>query len=415
MSARFRILFVAEDVTLAQVVRLATLAKSLDESRYEVHFASATFDERIFAGTRFKRWELFTIDREKMMRAVKSGKRLYGPRILRRYIQADQAILEACKPDLVVGDLRWSLAVSAPLTGTPYAAVINAYWSPYAVRERFPLPEHPIVRWLGEARAAEHFPKALPFVFRHFAKPLNSLRKRHGLTPIGSLLEVLTFADHTLYLDPPELVPIEGAPASHRFLGMVGWAPDGTLPPDWGSDAKRPPVYVTLGSSGVTQSLPVIAEALASLNLDVLVATAGRVDPATLPRSVRVTDYAPGDQAAARARFVVSNGGSTTGYQALSQGAPVLGVPFNLDQYLATQAIEKAELGLHVRSGAVTPEAVVATARRLLDESHFRQNAQRLQKHFDTESACEKFHQFLEELQGPQGTVSAPQTVSTVA
>ena len=50
---RPRILFVAEAVTLAQVVRLATLARGLDPARYEVHFASARFDELVFAGTAF--------------------------------------------------------------------------------------------------------------------------------------------------------------------------------------------------------------------------------------------------------------------------------------------------------------------------------------------------------------------------
>ena len=38
---RRRILFVAEAVTLAQVVRLVTLARALDPARYDVHFASA--------------------------------------------------------------------------------------------------------------------------------------------------------------------------------------------------------------------------------------------------------------------------------------------------------------------------------------------------------------------------------------
>ena len=50
---RRRILFVAEAVTLAQVVRLVTLARALDPARYDVHFASAAFDPLIFAGTAF--------------------------------------------------------------------------------------------------------------------------------------------------------------------------------------------------------------------------------------------------------------------------------------------------------------------------------------------------------------------------
>ena len=38
-------------------------------------------------------------------------------------------------------------------------------------RQGFPLPDHPIVRLMGVERAARYFPKALPWVFAHFARP----------------------------------------------------------------------------------------------------------------------------------------------------------------------------------------------------------------------------------------------------
>ena len=50
-----RVLFVSEAVTLAQVVRLATLARALDPTRFDVHFAASHFDEMIFAETTFTR------------------------------------------------------------------------------------------------------------------------------------------------------------------------------------------------------------------------------------------------------------------------------------------------------------------------------------------------------------------------
>ena len=54
----------------------------------------------------------------------------------------------------------------------------------------------------------------------------------------------------------------------------------------------------------------------------------------------------------------MSNGGSTTGYQALAEGRPVLGIPFNLDQYLASQAIERTGAGLVVRAGLADAKTV---------------------------------------------------------
>src|SRR5438309_11465761 len=68
------------------------------------------------------------------------------------------------------------------------------------------------------------------------------------------------------------------------------------------------------------------------LGYQVLVATAGRSKLRAVPRHVHVADYLPAHLAARRAAVVVSNGGSTTGYQALAEGRPILGIAANLDQ-----------------------------------------------------------------------------------
>src|SRR3569833_1473717 len=164
-----RILFVCEAVTLAQVVRLATLARALDPARYQIHFASAAFDELIFRDTAFHRHALYSVDAATIDARVAGGRRLYGERTLARYVSEERALFAAIRPDVVVGDQRLSLAVSAAVDRVPYANLINAYWSPFAVRDGFPLPDHPIVRLLGGELAAQHFGKALPFVFTHFA------------------------------------------------------------------------------------------------------------------------------------------------------------------------------------------------------------------------------------------------------
>ncbi|HVZ88625.1 MAG TPA: nucleotide disphospho-sugar-binding domain-containing protein [Polyangia bacterium] len=374
-----RILFVAEAVTLAQVVRLATLARALDPARYEVHFASARFDELVFGGARFVRHPIRSLSPATVESRVARGARLYGGRTLAAYVREERALFQAVRPDLVVGDLRLSLAVSAPVERIPYAALINAYWSPFATEEGFPLPDHPIVRLLGVARATRYFPRALPFVFRHFARPINRLRRRQGLAELGTLPEVLTFADHTLFPDTPALVPTRGLPPHQRYLGHVPWSPPVALPAWWSRlDRERPTVYVTLGSSGRVQNLPAVIDAAASLGCQVLVATAGRARLGHLPPHVFAADYLPGELAARRAAVVVSNGGSTTGYQALAAGRPVLGLPFNLDQYLASRAVARAAAGLAVRSGQADRSRVAAALSRLLTEPSFAAEAARL-------------------------------------
>ncbi len=379
-----RVLFVSEAVTLAQVVRLATLARALDPARYEVHFAAARFDEMIFAGTTFTRHRIHSLAPDTVAARVASGRRLYGRRLLSRYVEEERALLRALRPGLVVGDLRLSLSVSAPLEGIPHAALINAYWSPQAVRREFPLPDHPIVSLLGVRLAAQYFPKARPAVFRHFARPVNALRARHGLPSLGSLADVLTHGDHVLFPDVPALVPTRDLPAHQRYLGPVLWSPPVPLPPWWGAlDPQRPTIYVTLGSSGRVERLPLVVEVAAQLGYQVLVATAGRSSlELRVPRHVHVADYLPGHLAARRAAVVVSNGGSTTGYQALAEGRPVLGIAANLDQHLAMAAIEDAGAGLLLRAGTLARKPLAQALERLVGEPSYARAAVRLSEEF---------------------------------
>ena len=129
-----RILFVAEAVTLAQVVRLVTLARALDPARYEIHFASARFDDLVFASTRFVRHPIWSLSPAVSTPASRAASAFTGGARSRAYVREERALLQAVRPDLVVGDLRLSLAISAPVERVPYAALVNAYWSPFAAR-----------------------------------------------------------------------------------------------------------------------------------------------------------------------------------------------------------------------------------------------------------------------------------------
>ena len=228
------------------------------------------------------------------------------------------------------------------------------------------MPEHPLIDWIGASRVAPHFHEALPFVFAHFARPLNQLRRLYGMRPVGSLLEALTFGDETLYPDVPELTPTHDLPANHHYLGPVLWAPSGPLPACFEALDTRPIVYLTLGSSGSLRALDHVLEAVSRLPLQVLLASAGRFRRSRLPSNVHAAEFLPGDVAARRASLVICNGGSSTAYQALAEGVPVLGLPFNLDQYLSIAAIERAGAGRALRSGSARADAIALEIDRLL-------------------------------------------------
>jgi UDP:flavonoid glycosyltransferase YjiC (YdhE family) len=396
-----RILFIAEDVTMAQVVRLAVLARALDPARHEIHFACRHFDDLVFRPDEFRRWRIDSVERSHVQKALERGKRLYDLSTLRRYARSDLDVIDKVKPDLIVGDFRLSLAASAPAARVPFAALINAYWSPHAVRQSFPLPDHPIINLVGEKTATRYFPQARPRVFAHFAKPVNELRKDYGLPPVGSLLEVLTYGDFTIFPDVPYLTPTRDLPPGQRYIGPVLWAPDVPLPPWWNQlPDDEPLVYVTLGSSGQVRALPAVLDALASLPVRAVVATAGRIAAGTLPGNVRAAEFVPGDQVARRAAVVICNGGSTTGYQALAEGKPVVGIASNLDQHLAMSAIEERGAGIRVRAGGVRASQVREAVETLLGSRSHQDQARAIAAEFGKWNPAALFTALVDEATG---------------
>jgi UDP:flavonoid glycosyltransferase YjiC (YdhE family) len=222
------------------------------------------------------------------------------------------------------------------------------------------------------------------------------VRREHGLPSLGpDLRRTYTDADRVLFADAPELAPPHSATPGHEFLGPVLWEPD-AVPPVLPEDG--PLVYVTLGSSGRERLLAAVVRAFAELPVTVVAASAGAGLPDPLPRNVIVADYLPGGAVAQQAALVVCNGGSPTVQQALSAGAPVLGLPGNMDQHLSMRSVTAAGVGLLVRSEHATPTAITRAARRLLDEPDFRLRAKEMAVRFADHDAPAAFARAVERL-----------------
>lgn len=399
-----RILFLCEHASWSQIVRSLVLARGLDRGAFELHFACGTFDPRLFgdatlAPEAMTRWPLVSMDPKKLEAAIAGGGRIYDRSTLASYVDDERRLFDRVKPDLVVSDLRWSTAISAPLAGVPCATVVNAFWSPHAIRERFPLPDHPIIRVVGLSMAEKYFPMALPKVFSHFARPVNELRRQHRLPEIGSLPEVITWGDRTLYPDDAQLVPLSHHDPRRVFLGPILWSPRVEPPAGFEELGRtRPLVYATLGSSGDVRALPTVIEALGRLPVDGLVSTAGRANLKTVPANVRVVDLVPGELVARRAAVVICNGGASTAYQALAEGAPVVGIPSNLDQFLAMTAVRDAGAGLLLRAGTLSSDAVSEAVRRVLAEADFKERAVALAQSFARHDVHARFRAVVDEV-----------------
>jgi UDP:flavonoid glycosyltransferase YjiC (YdhE family) len=400
---RARVLFVAEAVTLAHVARPVALAGGLDPDRYEVHLASDPRYDRLLGDLPYARHPLASVTPEAFLRALARGAPVYSAATLRGYVERDLELLHRLRPDVVIGDFRLSLSVSARLARIPYLTIASPYWSPYA-RVRYPAPDLPVTRLLGRRLGGALFALARPIAFALHTRPLNRVRRGYGLASLGlDLRRVYTDADGVLYADIPELHPTEGAPPTHHYLGALLWSPAVPLPSWWGYlPADRPRIYVTLGSSGRRDLLPRVLEALADLPVTVLAATAGWDLRGSEPANALLAEYLPGTEAAARARVVVCNGGGPTTQQALVAGVPVLGIPSNLDQHLNMAAVASAGAGLWISAREAKTGRLQALAAALIEDAGYGRAAERTAQAYARYDPAVRFRAVLETLLRPR-------------
>ncbi|MBS0446952.1 MAG: glycosyltransferase [Proteobacteria bacterium] len=401
MTGKRRILFFAEAVTLAHVARPIVLADSLDATRYEAMVACNARYARFVDGHAWRSLPLESIGGERFMRALASGSPVYDAATLRDYVRADLRLIEAHRPDLVIGDFRLSLSVSCRLAGVPYAAVTNAYWSPYVVGLRNPLPVLPFTRVLPLPLARAIFNAAQPLAFALHCRPLNQVRREHGLSSLGSdLRRVYTDADHTLYADVPGLFDLTALPSNHHLLGPILWSPEASRPTWWDDPGAtgRPVVYVTLGSSGHTDVLIKVLDGLARLPVTVIASTAGQAVPQRTGGQLYLSDYLPGTEAATRSALVICNGGSPTSQQALAAGVPVLGVAGNMDQFLNMAAIEAAGAGLTLRADRLSDRRLQQAVERILQVPDFRSASRMLASRIAQGDATRRFTAWVDAL-----------------
>jgi len=401
MSRRKRILFFAEPATLAHVMRPVTMAKALPPEVYEVSLATGRDYRRFVESEGLALRDLAAIGTQAYLAAVAAGRVVFPLPVLDAYVHEDLRHIDAFRPDLVVGDFRLSLAVSARIAKIPYIALSNAYWSP-CTRVRYSIPVHPATKRFGPAVPNALFRLLHPLILAHHSLPMHRLRKRYGMPSLGlDLRAVFTESDVTAFADVPALVPDAdcGDSRRYRYIGPVLWSPRIALPPALNEDPNsRSWVYVSMGSSGDPHLVPTILASLAKLGCRVVVATAGAVPPGAIPPGFVAADFLAGDEVAARAGLVICNGGSPSTGQALAHGAPVLGIPANLDQLLNMHFVEQSGAGVALRADRLTGKRVEEAVRRMLRTASFSENAKRIASAFREYQAPERFASIVREL-----------------
>lgn len=361
---------------MAHFVRPYALADSLDPGEYEVFFYTPARYTGYLANKPFTVQELATMPGEQMLANMARGAPMFSAEVLRNYVREDREVIRSVRPDLVIGDLRLSLPVSARLERARFAMIMNAYWSPWA-RKYAILPEIPLTRIVSPRLLGPVYRGTEKLTYAVHIGPINEVRREHGIPALPpDLRRMYTDADFVLYPDIPEFIPTTGLPASHRYVGICEWAST-TAKPEWWEKMladPKPKVFVSLGSSGPVKVLPALLRALAALPVSVVLSTSGR----QLPQGASATWVAPllpFTETASVSSVVVSHGGSGGLYPAMAAGTPVLGIPSNADQHLSTAFLEANGAGLGVRVEEASERRLRAALEKLLFEPQYRERA----------------------------------------
>jgi len=378
-TGRKRLLFMSEAVTLSHVARPAVLAATLDPERYEIVFACDHRYVHFLGDCPYQVIPVHSLVAGKdFYRLARGQEELFSYNTIRRYIDEDLLLLDRWRPDLIVGDMRVSLTVSARLARIPVVNIQSAHWHP-----RAHLPIEVPVRIntaLPPPLAAILQPAWINVLLSAASVYYNILSLRHGLPPVGAnMKDVLSFGDYLVFPDIEEWSMLPVKPANGTYVGPLLWSPPVAPPPWWDRlPTDRPIIYLSLGSSGEVRLLENIISVLIEWPVTVIVSTAGRAQLGNLPPNVFVADYLDGAAAAARAVLFIGNGGSMSMPQALAQGCPVLGIASNSDQVGFMRCVEAAGAGLLLQEKNLTAEIVRRALDTLLTDPAKREAARRL-------------------------------------
>jgi MGT family glycosyltransferase len=385
-----RILMVGDGNFLAHISRLLEVALELrDRHGHEVVFAAQGAFTRLPREAGFWVEPVYTVEKETTLALAKRAGLVdyrWWYDAIERSVRSDLEVIDKVRPELVVGDMHWTLHTSAELAGVPYASITNACWTNYDASPLYAFDDHFSTRLLGRRLATRFMPRLKVLLASYWALAYRRLRRRHGLDPdrARNIFQVIE-GDLTLLADVPEYAPTCELPDNVHYVGPILWKSqwkDWTAPRWFRElDPARPTVYFTLGSSGEVDYFRQVRDVFADTRYQVIMTTGGLVAGVDrLPNNIHVLDFAPGLEIMKRSDVVLNHGGNGTIYQAIAAGIPIIGIPAHVDQERNLQRVEDLGFGLKLREKTCTGEKILEAVGEVVRNPRYRQAARELQR-----------------------------------
>lgn len=283
-------------------------------------------------------------------------------------------VVAAVAPDAILVDhLAFSARMALQSSGLAYGDVVLGHPSAlprdgqvYGEPAAWPDALHPAPEALAELRAVcERVSSRFTADWNRAAEAIDP-----AAGPIGD-----AFASHggtVLYNYPAELAPDRDHPGS-VFLGSALRAePEDEEVEQWIASGE-PYVYVSFGSflSVRGDVLARVAAALRRAGVRAAIAHGSTPAPdlGDLPSSWLVREYLPQVRLLRDARAAVTHGGNNSVTEALSQGVPLVVLPFSTDQFAGAAAIERARTGVALDANAASVEEICAALEAVFSDA----------------------------------------------
>ena len=270
---------------------------------------------------------------------------------LQKMIDEDLAMIDQHRPDVIIGDLRFSLAVSARLKSIPYITITSAHWSDKRLIKKIEIVDSSMGRVVESKLFQGSFSLFHKQLLALHTIPLNLLKKKYNLKGYinYSYFDINCEGDFTLYADHPEYSPLEEMKDCEYYIGPMEWFPPGKLPslPQEFANKERN-VYINMGNMGPVKNIHNLIDACLELKLSIILGTCGRF---TLPPRQEKSPYIysdhfiPGDKALNLSSLSISPGGVSAVYPAIKRGVYTLAIPGHVDAYLSMQGAVVNEIG----------------------------------------------------------------------
>jgi UDP:flavonoid glycosyltransferase YjiC (YdhE family) len=339
-----RVLVIGDSMSLAHVARAIVVARRLIREGAKVVFATGPAHQALARQEGFEPRKVYCVPPEYAHAAIRRGSHIFDLSTLKQYVDSDLALIRSERPDLIIGDMRMSLNISADLAGVEHWSIISGYLTRYYDAPQSPPKTFPLFRVLGSQFSRLLYPVVKSAMLRHYAASFRCFRRKLGLPDVENIFDVIASPHRNLIADLPRFVPCTALPSHFEYVGPLLWEPSVPDPP-WLAqlDPDVPTAYVSMGSTGDAHDSIRILVTLRDAGWQVLTTTGSHINSVA---GILACKYGRGSTLLQRSRVVVCHGGSGTLYQAIAHGVPAIGVPTFHDQETNLERAEALRWGV---------------------------------------------------------------------